>query len=146
VDEVRKAIARLDLGKRVALLGPTAGEQRWSMFDGATLFVLPSHAENFGNVVVEAMARGCPVVVTKEVQAASFVERAGAGVVVDGEAAEVAASLDSLLGDETRRRTAAENGRGFVGAHLQWPAIARNLSVMYSELVSSYGSNCNRPQ
>ncbi len=79
---VEREIDRLGLGNRVALLGPIAAAQRWHLFDGAIAFVLPSHSENFGIVVAEAMVRGCPVVVSAAVQAAEHVEAAGAGIVV----------------------------------------------------------------
>jgi glycosyltransferase involved in cell wall biosynthesis len=133
-EEVRNAVARFNLHQQVALLGKVTGKQRWSLYDGASVFILPSHSENFGNVVVEAMARGCPVIVTKEVQVAPLVEQAKAGDVVHGGVMEIAASLDRLLGDQSRRMEAGENGRKFVCDKLQWPAIAERIRAMYSEL------------
>ena len=61
LETVRREIERLGLAERVALLGPIAAAQRWHLFDGAAAFVLPSHSENFGIVVAEAMgARAAP--------------------------------------------------------------------------------------
>ena len=77
--EIENEIGRRGLQRKVALLGPIAPNRRWAAFDGADLFVLPSHAENFGIVVPESMARGKPVVVTTGVQFGVHVTASGAG-------------------------------------------------------------------
>jgi glycosyltransferase involved in cell wall biosynthesis len=133
---IRRVIRRLSLENRVSLLGPIVGDDRWSLYDGAVAFVLPSHAENFGIVVAEAMARACPVVVTKEVQSASLVRQAAAGAVVDGGPAEIAAALDALISDEPKRVSAGEHGRVFARRHLQWSSVAERLTSMYHEILA----------
>jgi glycosyltransferase involved in cell wall biosynthesis len=55
---------RLGLGDTVKFLGPVYGDAKWDLIRGADLFVLPSHSENFGNVVVEALSQGVPVITT----------------------------------------------------------------------------------
>jgi glycosyltransferase involved in cell wall biosynthesis len=135
--EIKKAVHRLDLDDRVAMLGPVTGNKRWALYDGASIFVLPSHSESFGIVVAEAMARSCPVVVSKEVQSSKLVEQAGAGLVVDGEGAELAAALDLLLSDENRRRTAGSCGYRFAYEQLQWSSVAERLKAMYCEILAA---------
>jgi glycosyltransferase involved in cell wall biosynthesis len=77
--EIREAVSRLGLSDRVRLLGPVAAADRWGVYDAADVFVLPSHSENFGVVVTEAMACGVPVVGTDAVQSCEHVTAAGAG-------------------------------------------------------------------
>lgn len=48
---------------RVGLHGPVSHDQVPAVFAGADLFVLPTESENFGHVIGEALANGCPVVV-----------------------------------------------------------------------------------
>src|SRR4029077_18421494 len=67
---------------RVCFVGEVSDEYKWALYETAKMLVLPSYSENFGNVVAEAMAVACPVIVTKEVGIASLVLEAGAGVVV----------------------------------------------------------------
>lgn len=55
----------LALGERVTFLGPQYGEAKWALFRRAHLFILPSHSENFGNVVPEALSQGLPVIATE---------------------------------------------------------------------------------
>jgi glycosyltransferase involved in cell wall biosynthesis len=61
VAEVRRAIDGADLAHRVELTGTIARDAAWA---GADLAVLPSHAEAYGMVVTEALARGVPAIVT----------------------------------------------------------------------------------
>ena len=49
---------------RVDWIGPVWGEARWPYFQGADLFCLPTHSENFGLVVLEAWQTGTPVLTT----------------------------------------------------------------------------------
>ena len=48
------------LADRVTFTGPVHGADKAALLAGAQLLVLPSYSENFGNVVLEAMAAGRP--------------------------------------------------------------------------------------
>lgn len=56
-----------DLGvtESVTFSGPVYGLDKWSALAASDLFILPSHSENFGNVVVEALSQGVPVLTTR---------------------------------------------------------------------------------
>jgi glycosyltransferase involved in cell wall biosynthesis len=69
------------------------GEIKWGAFRCAELFCLPSHQENFGIVVAEALACGTPVAIAEPVNIAAEVEAAGAGLV---HADTVAGTTDAL--------------------------------------------------
>jgi glycosyltransferase involved in cell wall biosynthesis len=128
---VREEIARLGLANRVVLLGPVAAADRWALFDGAAAFVLPSHSENFGMVVAEAMARGCPVVVTEGVQSKAQVLAAGAGRVVPFEPETLATALVELLCNPSTARAMGEAGRRYVHSELTWDRVAVRVHAMY---------------
>ena len=134
--EVLSAVKKLQLQDRVALLGDVNGDARWALFDGADVFVLPSHAENFGIVVAEAMARSCPVVVTDAVQSCTHVVAAGAGEVVAGDVPTLASTLDRMLGDADRRKAYGESGQAYAERHFAWDEIARQIRQMYDECLA----------
>jgi glycosyltransferase involved in cell wall biosynthesis len=59
------------------------GNGKWGAFYGADAFVLPSHQENFGIAVVEALACGTPVLISNQINIWREIEAAGAGLVAD---------------------------------------------------------------
>ena len=93
---------------RVVFTGAVAAPEKQALLTRARLLVLPSYSENFGNVVVEAMAAGCAVVVTPEVGIAPAGEEAGAGWVVDGDPDTLGTRVAEL---SANRRIAARDGR-----------------------------------
>lgn len=68
---------------------------KWGAYDVAEAFVLPSHQENFGIVVAEALAWGLPVLTTYQVNIWREIKEAGAGIIH----ADTQAGADQLLMD-----------------------------------------------
>ena len=73
----------LGLSDRIHFPGGLFGEAKWGAIRGADAFVLPSHQENFGIVVAEAMACSLPVLTTRKVNIWREVEGSGGGMAVD---------------------------------------------------------------
>lgn len=73
--------ARHGVGGRVHWAGPLYGPTKWGALRAAEAFVLPSHQENFGIAVAEALACGTPVLISDKVNIWRDVADAGAGFV-----------------------------------------------------------------
>jgi glycosyltransferase involved in cell wall biosynthesis len=131
------ALARsVGVAERVKFIGPVSDAHKWAVYENADVFVLPSHSENFGNVVAEAMAMGCPVVVTAEVGIAELVRATGAGIVASGEPKQLAAAINSLLMDVDGRRESGRRGREAVLALLSWDGVASQAETLYRRVMS----------
>jgi glycosyltransferase involved in cell wall biosynthesis len=63
--KLRGLIKRLKIENNVEFLGHITGEKKQALLASSYALVLPSKSENFGNVVLEAMAQGTPVVASK---------------------------------------------------------------------------------
>ncbi|MFT3932640.1 MAG: glycosyltransferase [Chitinophagaceae bacterium] len=63
--------------------GMLTGDAKYGAFYGAEAFILPSHQENFGIAVVEALACGKPVLISNQVNIWREIEASGAGIVAD---------------------------------------------------------------
>jgi glycosyltransferase involved in cell wall biosynthesis len=122
---------------RIHFVGPVRDEHKWALYENADVFVLPSYSENFGNVVAEAMAMSCPVVVTPEVGLAELVRAAGAGVVTSGEPRALAQTVCALHSDCARRRAMGAAGRRLVVERLSWAAVAQQMERLYAIAMSS---------
>lgn len=129
--EIRSMAERLGLTNRIALLGAIYGKEKWACYDGAAVTVQPSHTENFGLSVAEAMARGCPVIVTEGVQSRSIVEAAQGGWVVPFHPDRLAETLDEALSNPSTTQTRGQAGQEYVRRELGWDRIAQTLVSLY---------------
>ena len=69
------------LGDRVHWPGMLKGDAKWGAFAVSDAFVLPSHQENFGIAVAEALACGRPVLISDQINIAPEIEADGCGIV-----------------------------------------------------------------
>jgi glycosyltransferase involved in cell wall biosynthesis len=60
-----------------------SGDLKWGAFHAADAFVLPSHQENFGIAVAEALACGLPVLISNKVNIWREIEQDGGGLVAE---------------------------------------------------------------
>lgn len=61
---LQQMVISMDLNHSVEFIGMVRGAERERLFSEADIFVLPSHSENFGVAIAEALARGLPVITT----------------------------------------------------------------------------------
>jgi glycosyltransferase involved in cell wall biosynthesis len=127
----------LGVSDRVSFVGAVHGARKMELLTGASALVLPSYSENFGNVVLEAMAAGCPVVVTPEVGAAEIVRRTAAGVVLEGRPANLATGINELLARPDTLRQMGARGRAAVDAQFTWHAVARSTEGIYRRILAA---------
>jgi glycosyltransferase involved in cell wall biosynthesis len=79
--ELTHRAEQLGVASRITWTGMTAGSLKWGAFRAAEVFVLPSHQENFGVVVAEALAVGLPPLISNKVNIWREIEADGAGMV-----------------------------------------------------------------
>ena len=130
---VRRRARNSGLGDRVQFPGPRIGAELDRAYAAADLLVSASHAETYGMVVTEALARGLPVLAT---DVGGVTEALGHGedgtrpglLVAPGDPAALGAALRRWLGDaelRARLRRAARERRASLG---RWPATASALA------------------
>ena len=81
--ELRQQCRNQGIGDRVHWPGMLSGDVKWGALRAAEAFVLPSHTENFGIVIVESLAAGRPVLITNKVNISPGIQADGAGLVDD---------------------------------------------------------------
>ncbi len=142
--ELEVLARRCGVSDRVLFLGPRYGAQKWALYRRATAFVLPSYSENFGNTVLEAMACGCPVVVTPEVGLAATLSEHGAGLVADGSAESLAGGLDRLLHDTVLRSRQTARARALVTERFLWNRIGEEMVAVYRHVIERHEHGSQR--
>jgi glycosyltransferase involved in cell wall biosynthesis len=79
--KLQKRAARSGIAARVHWPGMLSGDLKWGALRSAEAFVLPSHQENFGIVVVESLAAGRPVLISNQVNIWPDIQADGAGLI-----------------------------------------------------------------
>jgi glycosyltransferase involved in cell wall biosynthesis len=120
---------------RVHFLGEVDGSEKWSLIRRAALLALTSYNESFGLVVLEAMAAGCPVLVTPEVGLATEVLASGAGVVVPGDPDAIGSAIRGLLQRPEERRRMGEQGSYAANSKYSWASIADRIESLYAQSI-----------
>jgi glycosyltransferase involved in cell wall biosynthesis len=123
---------RAGVADRVEFAGAIEASTKWELLARATVFVLPSLSENFGNVVLEAMMMETPVVLSAGVGLAPDVDAARAGIVTD----DFGGAINRLLDDAALRTEMGRNGRALVESKFTWPAVAARMEEAYCSIAS----------
>ena len=129
---LRVLAAKLGLGDAVRFAGHVEGEAKLRAFGDADLCVIPSHSENFGMVVAEALASGVPVVASTGTPWAGL-EQHGCGLWVSNEPASLAAAIMSLRDRDLAAMGAA--GRAWMETEYGWAAIGHRMAEVYADLL-----------
>jgi glycosyltransferase involved in cell wall biosynthesis len=134
---IEQQIAKLGIQDRVLFTGMLAGAQRVEALVDADLFALPSDHENFGISIVEALAAGLPVLVSKRVQTYRELVRGGVAGLVSRKPEELAAELTRWLSHHELRRAAAAKARPFAWEHYNWNHIALRWGQEYARMIAA---------
>jgi len=126
-----------DLGveKDVHFTGPVRDEDKWKKYAAADLFILPSHSENFGIVVAEALAAGVPVITTQGTPWAELREH-DCGWWVDLSVDTLASTLQSATSIPAEERwEMGRRGRKLVQDQYSWKSVADRMIQAYRWLL-----------
>jgi glycosyltransferase involved in cell wall biosynthesis len=133
--EMQKLIDASAARSSIVLAGEVEGQERSAAYRSASVFALPSYAENFAGSVAEAMHFGVPVVVSPEVGLAEQVRLSGSGSVVEKDENAVAAELIRLMKDGKSALEMGTRGKAFA-ATLSYEKVAERFIEVYKEMAT----------
>jgi glycosyltransferase involved in cell wall biosynthesis len=120
----------------VRFTGPLFGRERDALLGSAYVFVHTSRWEGMPLAVLEALATGCPVLVTPATNLGHYIEEFGAGLVVGGSAQSVAEGLTRLLEMPAEDyETLCSAARRLASERFTWPIVAEQMSAEYSRIL-----------
>ena len=97
ISVLQEQAAKLGIADRISWPGMLSSDMKWGAFFSAEAFVLPSHQENFGIAVVEALACGLPVLISDKVNIWREIKADGAGLVAEDSLEPLADMLTEWL-------------------------------------------------
>jgi glycosyltransferase involved in cell wall biosynthesis len=123
--------------ERVQFTGPLYGSQKWLAYRNSDLFILPTHSENFGLAVAEALAAGTAAIVTRGAPWEGLEpHRAGWWVETRVEAL-VAAMQKALSLPAKELQLMGENGRRWITTDYSWPNLAGRMMDVYNWVIGN---------
>ena len=128
VDALKKKAAN---SHRIIFTGWVEGEAKEALLRNASLLALPSLQENFGFSVLEAMARGVPVLLSPQVNLAREIDAADAGWIAERD--ELTAGLAAALAHEGERARRGKAAHVFAQGY-SWKKTAADLIDLYEEI------------
>ncbi|MEO6741469.1 MAG: glycosyltransferase [Chthoniobacteraceae bacterium] len=118
---------------RTDWLGAVWGEDRWSYFQGADLFCLPTHSENFGLAVLEACQVGTPALTTTETPWADALG-SGRGFIARPKVADIRTQLARFF---SKPRSSAGERKAlatWAWKNFDWAKLAPRYAALYAGL------------
>ena len=130
-ENLKNQIKNLKLESNVILIGAIEGQDKIDFLANADLFCLPSHNENFGNVYVESLATGTPIVASK-MTPWSEVEDYDCGKWVENSIEETSSAMNEVL--EKDRETMKINSRKLAFKY-DWKNVAEAFKKIVEKIV-----------
>jgi glycosyltransferase involved in cell wall biosynthesis len=112
------------------------------LFETSSIFVLPSYAENFPLVLLEAMAAGAAIVTTDQTGCREVVGDA-ALLVRAGDEQAIRAAFERLGSDADLRERLGREARNRIDKLFSWPAVAGQYVDVFESLSSLHGQRMN---
>jgi len=139
VASLKAQAVQLGLADDIVWAGFLSGSDKLSAFAAGKVFVLPSHSENFGIALVEAMAAGLPCLTTHGVAVAEGIRAQwpDALVVVSPDEREFTAALGRLLADVSRRTQLGAHAKCIATEQFSLLAMGLALKKLYETIQGS---------
>lgn len=134
LEQLKPLASQLGIEDRIEFPGMVRGEEKLSLYQAADVFVLPTSQENFGLVLLEAMACRLPVVTTRGVDIWKELAEAGAAITERDPLAIASAIEDMLRTSNLGER--GEKGRAWVFENMNPQCVAARYQALYQQIVN----------
>lgn len=142
LDALKQQAWDMGLAQQVIFTGFISDDDRDRLYHVADLAVFPSIYEPFGIVALEAMAAGCPVVVSATGGLAEVVRHEATGLTVaPNDAAALAAGILATLQRPEQARERAACALRDVTAHYSWASVAAQTAAVYQRTYDEWRDN-----
>ncbi len=139
-EDLRVRADRRGVGARIHWPGMLVGDAKWGAFRACEAFVLPSHSENFGIVVAEALSCGKPVLISDKVNLWREVAADGAGRVEPDTATGTRALLEAHLAASANQKAAmAHSARRCFETRFRFEAAADRMMALFEQAYRGRG-------
>ena len=137
-----KQAEELGLSHRVTFLGEVSEDDLRHAYHTHDIYVSPNHLQSWGLAVFEAMASGCPVIVSKTAGAAEILTNEENALLVDAKSpAQIAMAIKRLIDDRRFHARLSVSGRKFVEDNVTWEYSAKNAIKIFEDCLRRKSEN-----
>jgi glycosyltransferase involved in cell wall biosynthesis len=104
VEQLKQQAVELGVHQSVSWIGFVRGKEKHDLFLQHDLLVLTSETENFGNVIIESLSVGTPVLISKNVGLSDYVEEHDLGWICSLEVDDIVNQLQAAYHDKVKRQ------------------------------------------
>jgi len=134
-NEIKRLFKEKGLSERVTWAGLLLGEEKMSALALAELFVLPTHSENFGIAIAEALSAGVPVITTKEAPWPDLIEhKCGWWIPIDVDCL-TNVLREALMLSDAEREEMGENGKSLIQGKYTWDRVTAQMISVYDWII-----------
>ncbi|MEP6645554.1 MAG: glycosyltransferase [Saprospiraceae bacterium] len=118
--------------------GMLDGELKFKLLSESDLLVLLSHNENYGNVVLEALCQGTPVIISKYVGAGEYVKKNKLGWVIDLSESEFVETLNGILSQDSELKEMQHRAEDCIKRDFERGRQVLEYEKMYFEIRNTH--------
>jgi glycosyltransferase involved in cell wall biosynthesis len=138
VQHLQDLLVTQGISDRTHLVGFVKGETKNLYLQGADLFTLTSHSENFGIAAIESLAAGTPVLITDGVAIAPMVQAQNIGYVTKLEINAIVATLENFFQNFDDKPFSKQKTQQTIAENYSWQSISAQLATIYQAIVNEF--------
>ncbi len=135
INQIKDLLETYDICDRTHMIGFVKSETKNLYLQGADIFALTSHSENFGIAAIEALAAGTPVLITDGVAIAPMVKEQAIGYVTKLDVEAIASIIQEFFDHPDIARQKGDRATLYIAEHYSWAKITRRLMAVYENLL-----------
>ena len=119
--------------KNIYLYDQVPHEQVDKYMHGLDLYALPSHSDNFGITIIEALSKGVPVLISDKVNIYKKIEDYNCGKVIQNTPKAIESGLYELIRNKNKLKIMQENAINLIKSEYSWNKILPKYTEMYEK-------------
>ncbi len=141
-EDLEMRVRDMKLENNFIFTGYMDDESKNKLYKVADVAVFPSLYEPFGIVALEAMAAGCPVIVSDTGGLSEIVEHGVNGLKsINGSSESIGADILELLKNEDLVKNIRKNAQGSITDNYSWEKVAKDTNSLYNKVIEKYEDN-----
>lgn len=118
--------------------GYVTGQEKFELYNNASIFVLPTHSEGFPNVIIEAMAGGNAIITTTASGIPEIVGEENGITIEPGNIGELTSAIAELTSNPDRVENMGITNHATATEDHDWSATVSNLEAIYQKILKKY--------